>query len=76
MIQGYVTVGDMAKRWNLSVRQVQKFCSEGRIPDTIRFGIAWAIPDNAKKPTRTVRSKPGRKQKDSNGEEAEVDGLR
>lgn len=70
MTQGYVTVQEMAKRWDLSVRQVQKFCCEGRIPDAIRFGIAWAIPDDAKKPTRTARSKPGPKKNDVSRQKA------
>jgi hypothetical protein len=59
MIQGYVTVGVMAKRWDLSERQVQKLCREGRIPEAVQFGRSWAIPQDTAKPTRTAKSKPG-----------------
>jgi len=50
MIEGYVTVNDMAERWNLSPRTVQIMCAEGRIGGVTRFGNAWAIPSDAKKP--------------------------
>ncbi|MDR0356691.1 MAG: putative DNA binding domain-containing protein, partial [Deltaproteobacteria bacterium] len=36
-------------------------CKCGKVPDAIRFGKSWAIPDDAKKPTRTGELKPGRK---------------
>jgi len=51
MIEGYVTVNDMAERWNLNPRTVQAMCVEGKIEGVTRFGNAWAIPSGAKKPT-------------------------
>jgi hypothetical protein len=33
----------------------------GKIDDVVLFGKSWAIPENTKKPTRTVNAKPGRK---------------
>ena len=57
----YVTAKEMAKRWDVSVRQVQFWCSEERIEGIIRFGGVWAIPENSPKPTRSVNMKPGRK---------------
>jgi hypothetical protein len=74
MTQEYATVADMAERWNLTKRQVQKFCNAGMIPGAIRFGIVWAIPEDAEKPTRTGKSKPGRKPKSANGEESSRNG--
>ena len=70
MTQGYVTVRDMAQRWDLSVRQVQKFCTAEMIPGAIRFGSIWAIPDDAIKPTRTARVKPGPKRQPENQAES------
>ena len=61
----YVTVKDMAKQWDVSERQVQVWCKSDRIEGVIVFAGAWAIPANAKKPTRTVKQKPGRKTKSS-----------
>lgn len=51
MIEGYVTVNDMAERWNLNPRTVQTMCAEGKIEGVTRFGNAWAISSDAKKPT-------------------------
>ena len=62
-MDGYVTVNEMAKRWNVSVRQVQLLCQNGKIEGASRFGNAWAIPKDTPKPTRTGKLKPGRKPK-------------
>jgi len=63
-MDGYITVNEVAKRWNVSVRQVQLLCQGGKIKGASRFGNAWAIPENAPKPTRTGKLKPGRKPKE------------
>ena len=69
-MDGYVTVNEMAKRWNVSVRQVQLLCQNGKIEGASRFGNAWAIPEKVPKPTRTGKLKPGRKPKELTSEEA------
>ncbi len=46
----YISVKEAAEKWEVSVRWVQKFCAEGRIPDVIRFGHLWMIPKDAKRP--------------------------
>ncbi|MBE5872111.1 MAG: helix-turn-helix domain-containing protein [Lachnospiraceae bacterium] len=51
MIEGYITVTELAKKWGITVRTVQTMCSEGRIPGVTKFGNAWAIPSDAIKPT-------------------------
>ena len=60
---GYVKAEDMAARWNVSVRQVQLLCQNGKIKDASKFGNVWAIPENTPKPTRSGKIKPGRKPK-------------
>jgi len=62
---GYVQAEVVAERWNVSMRQVQILCKEGRIEGAIKFGNTWAIPADAPKPTRTGKVKPGRKPKTS-----------
>jgi len=62
-LNGYLTTNEMAGRWGVSVRQVQFWCSDGKIDGVVQFGKSWAIPDNAPKPTRTINEKPGRKPK-------------
>ena len=60
---GYIEAEEAAKRWNVSKRQVQRLCTEGRIKGAVMFANAWAIPENAPKPTRTGKLKTGRKPK-------------
>jgi len=57
---GYTKADKTAAKWNVSERQVQRLCTEGRIDGAIKFGNTWAIPENAPKPTRTGKLKPGR----------------
>jgi len=50
LIDGYITVKDVAEKWDLKSRTVQIMCSEGRIPGAVKFGRDWAIPENAQRP--------------------------
>lgn len=52
-----MTAKEVAEKWNITPRQVQLLCAKGRISGAVRFGNAWVIPSNAKKP------KDGRSQK-------------
>jgi len=63
VINGFISVRDVAALWYITVRQVQKLCAEGRIKGVTRFANAWVIPEDAPKPTRTGKLKPGRKPK-------------
>lgn len=51
MIEGYVTVNEIAEKWGLNPRTVQIMCAEGKIQGVTKFGRSWAIPKNAIKPT-------------------------
>jgi len=62
---GYIQAEEAAKRWDISKRQIQYICKNGRIEGAVKFGNTWAIPENAAKPTRTGKEKPGRKPKTS-----------
>jgi hypothetical protein len=42
---------------------VEILCKAGKIKGAEKFGLAWAIPENAVKPTRAGKLKPGRKPK-------------
>ena len=53
----YMTVGEAAKKWNISVRNVQIHCQKGNIPGVNFKGKAWMIPIEAEKPVRKVRAK-------------------
>ena len=51
----YMTVQQAAKVWGVTVRQVQAYCTKGRIPGAQKFGMAWQIPANASKPADARR---------------------
>ena len=65
-IPNYMAVQEAADKWDVTVRQVQKICVDGRISGVTRFGRAWAIPSDAQKPTLTRKVKPGPKKKTEN----------
>ena len=62
-MNGYMSVREAAALWDITERQVQKLCAEGRIDGVSRFSNTWAIPEDAPKPTHTGKLKPGRKPK-------------
>lgn len=51
MIEGYLTIKEIAEKWGVTRRRVQTLCSEGRIPGATRFGNEWAIPADTVRPT-------------------------
>lgn len=53
----YITVQEAAKKWNISDRLVQKYCSSGRIEGVKKFGKSWVIPADAVKPADPRKSK-------------------
>lgn len=46
----YITVSEAAKKWNVSNRLVQKYCTDGRIDGAKKFGGSWGIPCSSVKP--------------------------
>ena len=51
LIDGYLTVKDIAEMWKLKPRTVQIMCADGKIEGAVKFGRDWAIPIDAVKPT-------------------------
>ena len=64
-MNGYMDVNQAAELWDISDRQVQKLCKEGRVEGAIQFSKVWAIPSDTPKPTRTAKSKPGPQPKEN-----------
>ena len=52
----YISVGDAAKKWNVSERSARDYCLNARIPGGIREGKSWKIPEDARKPQRKKRA--------------------
>lgn len=46
----YITVRQAAREWKLSQRLIQQYCADGRIAGARKFGGAWAIPADARRP--------------------------
>lgn len=49
-MEGYLSIREAAEKWGISERRVNQYCIKGRIVGAVKFGISWAIPQNAKKP--------------------------
>lgn len=54
----YMTVQQAAEAWGVTVRQVQSYCTRGRVPGAQKFGMAWQIPADAAKPADARRKAP------------------
>ena len=62
-----MSCAEVAGKWGISERRVQKLCEENRIPGVSKFGKVWLIPQSAEKPAdgRTKQGKAeGRQHKD------------
>lgn len=49
----YLSVKEIALKWNTSERSVRNYCAEGRVEGAFLTGKTWNIPENAVKPERT-----------------------
>ena len=45
-----MTCKEKALEWGLSVRTINNFCKQGKIPGAIKVNRCWQIPDDAEKP--------------------------
>ena len=48
----YLSVSQVAKKWNMSERTVRNYCAQNKIPGAFLTGKTWNIPENAAKPER------------------------
>lgn len=55
MLMGFLTVGEIAKKWNISERSVRNYCQQGRVKGAELKGKTWIIPEDAEKPERAER---------------------
>ncbi len=52
----YLTVKQIAEKWNISERSVRNYCKNGRITGAVIKGKHWIIPDDVEKPKRKIRA--------------------
>lgn len=51
----YMTAGEAAELWKISVRRVQRLCKENRIEGVLNINRVWLIPNMAEKPADARR---------------------
>ena len=55
----YLSIKQIAEKWNICERRVQTLCTTGRIEGAQRIGHQWIIPATASKP-KDARIKSGK----------------
>lgn len=58
MFMKYLSVAEIAKKWEVSERSVRNYCAEGRVDGAFLTGKTWNIPETAQKPQRINNSVP------------------
>ena len=53
----YLSVTEIAKKWDVSERSVRNYCAQGRVNGAFITGKIWKIPENAEKPERINKRK-------------------
>ena len=53
----YLSVTEIAKKWDVSERSVRNYCAQGRVIGAFLTSKTWNIPENAEKPERTNKRK-------------------
>ena len=49
-MDGYMTTKEAAKKWDVSVRQVQNYCKKGILLGVIKVGTNYLIPEASTRP--------------------------
>ena len=53
----YLSVAEIAKKWNVSERSARNYCANGRVPGAFLTGKTWNVPEDAVKPERSNHKK-------------------
>ena len=51
-MQKYISTAEAAEKWELTVRRVQLYCNEERIPGAVKQSGVWLVPSDAIRPGR------------------------
>lgn len=54
----YMTLKEAGKKWAVSARMINYYCTKGRIPGAVKIAGVWLLPKDAEKP-EDGREKPG-----------------
>lgn len=50
MNMDYMTLKDASKKWDISSRQINYYCTADRIPGAVKMAGVWLVPKDADKP--------------------------
>ena len=50
MIDGYLTINEIAEKWGVTPRRIRAMCLNGKITGAAKLGREWAIPLDADRP--------------------------
>lgn len=50
MIEGYMTINELAEKWGVTPRRIRTMCSNGQISGAAKLGREWAIPSDVLRP--------------------------
>lgn len=53
----YMTSQEVAEKWNVSLRWVQRLCKDNRIEGVLNVNRVWLIPKETEKPLDRRKSK-------------------
>ena len=53
----FISVAEIADKWQITDRSVRKYCNGGRIAGAVLEGKTWKIPEDAEKPERKEKRK-------------------
>ena len=59
----YMTLREASEKWGISTRQINYYCTEDRIPGTVKMAGVWLIPKDAEK-LADGRTRQGRKNRE------------
>ena len=59
----YMTLREASEKWGISTRQINYYCTEDRIPGTVKRAGVWLISKDAEKPA-DGRTRQGRKNRE------------
>lgn len=64
MDDDYISIKEIADKWDISLRQMQIYCKAGRIPGAKKINNNWVVPKDSKRP-ENIRNLSGEKRRQS-----------
>ena len=46
----YMTLKEASEKWGVSIRQINYYCTDDRIPGAVKMAGVWLVPKDADKP--------------------------